>query len=329
MKKNGSHTNVPQVSFVVLCYNFSQFIVECIESIYAQAGEYDYEVIVVDDASIDGSDQVINAIKRENVNTIFHSTNLGHVVSLNEAVSLARGEYIARIDGDDRYHPNFLVEALGVFARFPQAGVVYGDVSLVDEKGATTLSKADIFTESSRSQKSSILVQLLEHNFIPAPTLIAKSEIFKKAFPLPLNLHFTDWYINLVLAHSCQIVKIENVVADYRLHSQNLHRNFDSYKYEASILFVLDEVFSRFGDIHDLLRNKGRIYAKAYINAASRHFVAGRLGDARRCYLSALRYRPRLLISPQFMRRSIGSFMTDAQYQYLRRCRDRLKKLFG
>jgi glycosyltransferase involved in cell wall biosynthesis len=52
-------SSTPLVSFTVTAYNTEAYISECLDSIFAQQGEYNYEVIVVDDASTDGTEAVV------------------------------------------------------------------------------------------------------------------------------------------------------------------------------------------------------------------------------------------------------------------------------
>src|ERR1044072_6735306 len=102
----------PVVSFVVPAYNFAPYIADCVAGIFAQTHQTDFEIIVVDDCSTDGTVKALDRFQDSRLTVLRHDKNQGHVVTINEGFARARGRFIARIDGDDRYRPNFLAVLL-------------------------------------------------------------------------------------------------------------------------------------------------------------------------------------------------------------------------
>ncbi len=95
----------PLVTTIVTCCNKAPWIEQCIRSVLSQSIA-DSEVLVIDDASTDGSVEIVRRLEAENtgrLRTIFHRENEGLPVTWREAVGAARGSYIARLDGDDRW----------------------------------------------------------------------------------------------------------------------------------------------------------------------------------------------------------------------------------
>lgn len=93
----------PLVTTIITCYNKAPWIEQCIRSVLSQSIT-DSEVLVIDDASTDGSVEIIKRLEAENggrLHAVFHRGNKGISVSWREAVDAARGGYIARLDGDD------------------------------------------------------------------------------------------------------------------------------------------------------------------------------------------------------------------------------------
>ena len=93
----------PLVTTIITCYNKAPWIEQCISSVLSQSIA-DSEVLVVDDASTDGSVEIIKRLEAENggrLRAVFHRGNKGISVTWREAVDAARGSYIARLDGDD------------------------------------------------------------------------------------------------------------------------------------------------------------------------------------------------------------------------------------
>src|SRR5690349_12205302 len=126
---------VPRISFVVPVYNMAGFLADCLNSIFAQEGNYDYEVIVIDDASTDASVEAVAAFKDPRIRFYRHRENVGAAGTITEGLTRARGEYVARIDPDDRYRPHFLSRAVEVLEQHPDVGLVFGRIAMIDTSG--------------------------------------------------------------------------------------------------------------------------------------------------------------------------------------------------
>lgn len=102
----------PLITTIITCYNKAPWIEQCISSALSQSIA-DSEVLVVDDASTDGSVEIIKRLEAENggrLRAVFHRGNKGISVTWREAVDAAHGSYIARLDGDDWWIPDDKLE---------------------------------------------------------------------------------------------------------------------------------------------------------------------------------------------------------------------------
>src|SRR5258708_4962103 len=131
------------VSFIVPSYNYARFLPDCLNSIFGQQGGYAFEVIAVDDASTDNTIEVLEEFADQRLRVIRHSTNQGHVKTISRGLAEARGEFVARIDPDDRYRPYFLSETMPLFRRYPEVALVYGDAALIDSEGQISSHRSD------------------------------------------------------------------------------------------------------------------------------------------------------------------------------------------
>jgi glycosyltransferase involved in cell wall biosynthesis len=91
---------MPRVSVVMAVFNAAPFLRESIGSILAQTYR-DFELIAVDDASSDDSLSVLKSFDDPRIRLLRHERNQGASISRNEAISMARGEFIAIMDADD------------------------------------------------------------------------------------------------------------------------------------------------------------------------------------------------------------------------------------
>lgn len=94
----------PLVTIAIPFYNNAQTILDAIRSVYAQSYSQ-WELILLDDGSTDGSLQLVSQIDDARVRIISDGQNKGLVYRLNQIPALANGEYLARMDGDDLMHP--------------------------------------------------------------------------------------------------------------------------------------------------------------------------------------------------------------------------------
>jgi glycosyltransferase involved in cell wall biosynthesis len=133
----------PLVSFVLLSYNYARFIGETITSVLQLEGDYDFELIIVDDASPDNSHEVISAFTDRRIKYLRHERNQGHAATVTDGLRAARGKYVARIDSDDRYRPNYLKEVIPILESDPEIGLVYGDAAIIDGDSVQTAATTD------------------------------------------------------------------------------------------------------------------------------------------------------------------------------------------
>jgi len=121
-------SSAPTVSILTTCYNREKFLGECIESVQRSHFQ-DYEHIIVDDCSTDGSVEVARSFAKDDgrIKVYVNSENLGDYPNRNAAASHAQGEFIKYLDADDmhgRFKLDILVDAL---EQFPSAAFALTD----------------------------------------------------------------------------------------------------------------------------------------------------------------------------------------------------------
>ncbi|MBS1790796.1 MAG: glycosyltransferase family 2 protein [Acidobacteria bacterium] len=114
--------DTPLVSVLMTCYNREQFLPAAIESVLWQTFD-DWELVVVDDRSTDGSVEIANRYARRDsrIRVVVNETNLGDYPNRNRAASLARGKYIKYHDSDDVMYPHCLMTMVAPMEAEPRA----------------------------------------------------------------------------------------------------------------------------------------------------------------------------------------------------------------
>jgi len=136
-----SSAQAPTASLLLFAYNHEAFIEEALRSALRQDLD-DYELIIVDDASTDGTRAKIEAILAagghagRRIKTIFHDRNQGVLAAVNAAMAQASGDVFVMMAGDDISLPDRLQRTLRIFAEAPEVQLAYGEVAFIDERGA-------------------------------------------------------------------------------------------------------------------------------------------------------------------------------------------------
>ena len=99
--------NSPLITVLMTVYNGDTYLSDAIESILNQT-YINFEFLIIDDASTDGSENIILSFNDNRIRYIKNETNIGQTASLNLGLKLAKGKYIARIDQDDLSSENRL-----------------------------------------------------------------------------------------------------------------------------------------------------------------------------------------------------------------------------
>jgi hypothetical protein len=125
----------PQISVIMAVWNAQRYLGQCLRSMSRQTVS-DYEFIIVDDGSTDGSRGLLERWARKDRRIrLIARENRGLTRSLNEALAVARGDYIARMDADDISLPNRFELQIDYLARAPECVAVGSEVLLIDPEG--------------------------------------------------------------------------------------------------------------------------------------------------------------------------------------------------
>jgi hypothetical protein len=126
---------VPRVSVAMPVFNGGRFLAAAVESILKQSFS-DFELIAIDDGSTDQSASLLAGFARSDGRIrVITQANAGIVASLNRALDLARGEYVARMDADDVALPSRFGLQVAFLDTHPDVAVVGSAITLIDEEG--------------------------------------------------------------------------------------------------------------------------------------------------------------------------------------------------
>lgn len=127
-------SRAPKISVIMSVFNGLPYLKEAIQSILSQTYK-NFEFIIVDDASTDDSWEYLTSLKNQRIKLIKNKKNLGLAVSLNKALKIAKGEFIARMDADDISLPKRFEKQIEFLEKNPEISLCGTWADLIDSRG--------------------------------------------------------------------------------------------------------------------------------------------------------------------------------------------------
>lgn len=208
----------PKVSIITPTFNQIKFIRQTIESILSQNTKFSFEILIHDDASNDGTADIIKEFENkypEIVKPIYAKSNRfsrADYKYFNELFSAAKGEYIAMCEGDDYWTDNNKLQTqVDYMERYPSTTVCFHPVEVVYEDGRPST----IFPEK-RVAKEFTKTNLFKRNYIQTNSVMYRRADYSQML---LNFLPIDWYLHLYHVKSGRMGFINKVMSAYRVHS--------------------------------------------------------------------------------------------------------------
>ena len=224
----------PKISVVIPAYNSDRFIADAINSVFEQKID-NIEIIIIDDGSTDNTNEIV--AKFGDKVSYFRQKNKGASCARNFGVNVANGTWIAFLDSDDSWSPNYLEHFLSIVNYFDDVALYYCGKIWVDEFGKPLLGNA---TQKIYPQ-GWILNTLLMNNYISSCScVIVRKDIYISIGGFnedPIFCNGEDYDLWLRIASNYRICSIPFPYVRYRRHSHNLTNN--SSKYEIGHLAAL------------------------------------------------------------------------------------------
>jgi len=206
----------PLVSTIVPVFNGERFLGEAIESALAQ-DHRPHEVVVVDDASTDGTAGV--AAGFPGVKLIQLETNSGPAAARNAAIAASSGEFIALFDADDLMAPRRLTTQVGYLVEHPDAAGVLGREALAVEPGVERPRLNALVEPGNEPPQTET-----DPRYYPVGTLVARRAAYEQVGPFDESFRIAedvDWMLR-AKDMGLQIGLIDEVVHYRRFHGDNL-----------------------------------------------------------------------------------------------------------
>jgi glycosyltransferase involved in cell wall biosynthesis len=219
----------PAVSVLVTTYNHVDFVWECLESLAAQTFS-NFEVIVTDDASSDGTPDLIAtwlSLGKLPARLLRNKTNRGICANRNTALSLATGCLICSLSGDDAYEPDRISRQVACFMKEPPAtAVVYSDMRRIDANGRDLgASFLEYHLGKEPPPEGEVFRRLLRRSFVPSPAAMVRRAALDAVGRYDESLFFEDYDMWLRLSRHYSFRYLPGCLVRYRVLATSMSRS--------------------------------------------------------------------------------------------------------
>jgi GT2 family glycosyltransferase len=213
----------PKLSFIVLSYNYEQYIGTTLRSILAQTVQ-DFEVLVVDDCSSDGSRELVRSFGDPRIRLIENERNLGGAGSYNVAVQAARGEWLVNLDADDWIAPEKCAVQLAAAAADPALDIMGSWIHVVGADGKRHPQADDVEGITNCDHQLNRVESWIGQNL-----LVRSSVMMRRAAHMQIGLDdpgmvrgpdYELW--TRALAAGCRFGLVHQPLTFYRLHTRGV-----------------------------------------------------------------------------------------------------------
>ncbi len=207
-------TNQQDISVIMSCYNNEDTILDAVNSILEQHFS-SFELIVVNDGSSDGTKEKLNSIRHPRLKFINNPENIGLTRSLNKALSMSQGRYIARQDADDVSMPGRLEKQFNYMEAHLDVAVLGTGRATLDEQGkvlsSLSLSKEPTFTD------------LLKSNCFVHGSVMIRKEVLNDMGSYNEDFRFTqDYELWLRIAEKYRVMNLQEPLYGVRRHNNRV-----------------------------------------------------------------------------------------------------------
>jgi GT2 family glycosyltransferase len=278
----------PKVSVVVPTYNRADLVALAIDSVLAQTYP-DFEIIVVDDGSQDGTCAVVKAYPDPRIRYIYQD-NTGLAGARNAGMRTAKGRYVAFLDADDLFLPENLAHHIRTMESRSEVDFAAGGHVYVDRAGRRLAERRPWLC----CPAPDLTTWLHGCPIVPSAVLVRTEWLNKVGGfdPALRRAEDRDLWLRLA-AFGCRMAWTSHVVSAYRVHPGQMVK--DGSKQKETTIAVLNKFFDQPSLPGELGQERQEAFAKAYLSGAFREYGAKQVDSARQSLVVAIGLAPALM----------------------------------
>ncbi len=298
-----NNVKMPKVTVLMSVYNGEKYLREAINSILNQTFK-DFEFLIINDGSTDRTAEILQSYQDSRIKITNNEKNIGLTKSLNKGLKMAKSEYIARMDADDRSFPKRLGEEVELLDTNPKVGLVGTCYEITDEDDKSFgIAKCPITDKEIRRR-------LLEGNAFGHGSVMFRRECIDNIGSYRPEFRYgQDFDLFLRISEKYGVANISEPLYKFRISLNSLQKKVEQDRY-ASLARELAKQRMRLGkdklqigdrrEIDEVLKEmhsiswieRRKVTAQTYYFWGTRLFYERDHERARRWITKALFYNP-------------------------------------
>jgi glycosyltransferase involved in cell wall biosynthesis len=276
----------PYVSVIIPTYNRASLLERSIRSVLSQTFQ-NYEIIVVDDASVDNTDEVVSTFGDPRIRYLKHETNRGGSAARNTGIKAAKGKFIAFQDSDDEWLPDKLEKQVKILVHSPPiVGVVYTGFWRIQGDRKEYIPGPEI-----QVKEGNIYRELLRENFVTTQAVLVKKACLAKVGQFDETLpRLQDWELFLRIAKHFEF----RYVPEPLVHSFFTEGSISSQP--KALTMALEIILEK--NLEEYKKDQ-KLYAAKLLGLADQYRFDNDINKSRKYLIDAFKvnYRPGLFVA--------------------------------
>ncbi len=247
-----------KVSIIMSNYNCEAYIGKAIQSVLNQTYE-DFEFIIIDDHSTDGSREIIDSFHDVRIKRIYFEQNEHMCFAFNYALKIAVGDYYARIDSDDTWEPEKLEKQICYMEAHPACGACFTLVHVVDENDsfltAEQTDRVTLLETSNKTQAEWLRYFYFNGSCLCHPSVVIRRKALEIAGIYNYSLvQIQDYELWIRIAKKFDLYVLQERLTNYRWFMSGKNASAPSLAVNRRSKYEFTYVLSKyFDDIPDAL----------------------------------------------------------------------------
>ena len=252
-------SNSTLLTVCLITFNHKKFIQKAIDSILSQKTSFEYDILIADDYSTDGTREFITdfANKVPKTRLILQDKNVGPARNFMDLIFKPKTKYIAYLEGDDYWvNCNKLQNQVDILEEHPNSSFCFTDVAVKED-----LNKSFIHPNLKGGKRILTSLDLADQSgsIAQSSTLVIRRKYLNNLPSWVINSYTLDWCLQVFLAHNNQAIYLPKTTAFYQIHDRGSWSKLDEFDAWRKNLKFYETVIAKFYKKSERKRIKKRI----------------------------------------------------------------------
>lgn len=248
-----------KLSVLMITCNHEKFIAQALDSILMQKVDFDYEIVIGEDLSLDRTRGIALEYKKrhpEKIRLLLHAKNLGVARNFIETFMSCRGKYLAILEGDDYWtYPLKLQKQVDILDANPDFVMCFHNTNVIYE--GFDINKEPHVSNADQKAMSTIEDIIIKDWYIMTGSIMLRKNIIKTFPGWYYDIYNCDYALQLMLADHGKIYYIDEVMGTYRKHPGSIGKTITHKTHWLNLIKVI-KYFDKYTNYkyHKIIKNR-------------------------------------------------------------------------